>query len=257
MPSKCPNGHDRSWKCHKPPPTTCVKCENKAKADAEKQRKAFARQQQMDADQQEHARRIAEIDEQVAAERQKLRDIQLAQERARAIREKEKDLENSISLAARAVRSPLSSQQDTTSITAPLPALPQNATEPNAHPASGPSEPESFFEEAAQVSSQPLPKSSSQEEWEHLKNVEGASNDAIDCIMELIGLEEVKSQVLSIKSKIDVTKRQNTSLKDERFNIVLLGNPGTGIFTLLSPINNGSLTTVIFIRENHNCSTLR
>jgi replication-associated recombination protein RarA len=46
--------------------------------------------------------------------------------------------------------------------------------------------------------------------------------------MDMTGLEAVKAQVLKIKAKIDVTKRQNTSLKDERFNVVLLGNPGTG-----------------------------
>jgi hypothetical protein len=61
-----------------------------------------------------------------------------------------------------------------------------------------------------------------------MKDIEGASNDSIDCIMEMIGLEEVKAQVLRIQSKIDVTRRQNASFKDERFNIVLLGNPGTG-----------------------------
>lgn len=58
--------------------------------------------------------------------------------------------------------------------------------------------------------------------------MEGAHNEAIDAIMEMTGLEAVKEQVLKIKVKIDTTKRQGTSLKDERFNIVLLGNPGTG-----------------------------
>jgi site-specific recombinase XerC len=82
--------------------------------------------------------------------------------------------------------------------------------------------------------SQSIPKSLSQQDWQHMKDIEGASNDAIDAIMNMIGLEEVKAQVLRIKSKIDVTKRQNTSLKDERFNIVLLGNPGTGSVDVFS-----------------------
>ena len=46
--------------------------------------------------------------------------------------------------------------------------------------------------------------------------------------MDMVGLEGVKSQVLGIKAKIDVSLRQGTDVKDERFNVSLLGNPGTG-----------------------------
>ena len=46
--------------------------------------------------------------------------------------------------------------------------------------------------------------------------------------MEMIGLEDVKSQVLKIKAKVDTSIRQHTDLKKERFGLVLLGNPGTG-----------------------------
>jgi hypothetical protein len=47
--------------------------------------------------------------------------------------------------------------------------------------------------------------------------------------MDMIGLEEVKSQVLRIKAKIDTAIRQNTDFKEERFGVTLLGNPGTGM----------------------------
>ncbi|KAK0188464.1 P-loop containing nucleoside triphosphate hydrolase protein [Armillaria mellea] len=58
------------------------------------------------------------------------------------------------------------------------------------------------------------------------------SNQAIDAIMEMVGLEAVKKQILRIKAKIDVSKRQNIDISKERFNIVLLGNPGTGKTTV-------------------------
>ena len=77
----------------------------------------------------------------------------------------------------------------------------------------------------------PFPKlteSPSRKEWLRHCNMEGASNPSIDAIMDMTGLEEVKKKVLNIKIKIDVSKRQNASLKQERFNAVLLGNPGTG-----------------------------
>ena len=71
--------------------------------------------------------------------------------------------------------------------------------------------------------------------------------------MEMIGLEQVKSQVLRIKAKVDTSIRQNTDLKKERFGLVLLGNPGTGL----------SLILCIFLyilsnnhRKNHGSETL-
>jgi len=59
--------------------------------------------------------------------------------------------------------------------------------------------------------------------------VEGASNDAIDAIMEMTGLERVKSQVLDIKAAVDAAKRQGMSLSNNRYNLSCLGNPGTGM----------------------------
>ena len=85
-------------------------------------------------------------------------------------------------------------------------------------------------------SRQPFPhkKSAAEQEWERRKCKEGASNDAIDELMELVGLEDVKEQVLAIQAKVETCKFQGTDLKKERFNIVFQGNPGTGeIFSYL------------------------
>jgi len=65
----------------------------------------------------------------------------------------------------------------------------------------------------------------------HQKQVKGEQNDAIDGIMELTGLEDVKAQVLRIKAHIDLMKRQGVPTNKERLNLVLLGNPGTGKFS--------------------------
>ncbi|KAI0339375.1 ATPases of the AAA+ class [Trametopsis cervina] len=70
--------------------------------------------------------------------------------------------------------------------------------------------------------------SPSEAEWQRQKDEDGTSNDGVDAIMAMIGLEGVKAQVLRIKAKIDISKRQGTSLQKERFNIALLGNSGTG-----------------------------
>ncbi len=72
--------------------------------------------------------------------------------------------------------------------------------------------------------------SPSQTEWQRQKDQENAHNPAIDKIMEMIGLEDVKAQVLKIKAKVETSIRQGTDLKKERLGLVLLGNPGTGTF---------------------------
>ena len=100
----------------------------------------------------------------------------------------------------------------------------------------------------------PLPLSPSALEWQRQKDVEGEDNPSIDAIMEMTGLEDVKAQVLRIKGKIDVSKRQGTSVKDERFNIVLQGNPGTGVFCCVT--GYGSKFTPIIPRKNYRCSSL-
>ena len=68
---------------------------------------------------------------------------------------------------------------------------------------------------------------------------ENAHNSAIDKIIEIIGLEDVKAQVLSIKAKVKMSIWQGTNLRKECLGLVLLGNPGTGIFVIQS-FNNRS-----------------
>jgi hypothetical protein len=70
--------------------------------------------------------------------------------------------------------------------------------------------------------------SSAKKEWEHSKKHEGAQNRALDALMDMIGLEDVKTVFLSIKAKVDMSIRQNLGIKEERFGAALLGNPGTG-----------------------------
>jgi len=80
--------------------------------------------------------------------------------------------------------------------------------------------------------------------------VDNASNGAIDSLREMTGLEEVKAQVLKIKARADTALRQNTNMKDERYGIVLLANPGTGktrcttALTGLLTVNTSGKTTV-------------
>lgn len=70
-------------------------------------------------------------------------------------------------------------------------------------------------------------KSAAADEWNRQKQ-NGIKNEAIDDLMKLVGLEEVKQMFLDIKAKVDICREQGVSPANERCNIVFQGNPGTG-----------------------------
>ena len=248
MDRNCAKGHRQTWKCHENIPIICIKCENAAKLAEEKRREAAASQQRRDAEDLVHAKNLAEINAKIALEEQALRDTQLGEERARAIQQRKADLEAITSRASRTVPAPqIADKALSVNLSAPAPTI-QRVSQPSAMstlstlaandmPEANPEVPEL----PRAMSSEPVIISLSQEEWQRKKDIEGATNDAIDGIMELTGLEEVKKQVMRINAKIEATTRQGTSLKCESFNIVLLGNPGTGLCSFLSHQGLGGL----------------
>lgn len=71
------------------------------------------------------------------------------------------------------------------------------------------------------------PISPAEQEWNDMKD-QGEANQALDELMELIGLESVKDEFLSTKTSLELKIRQGVSLNKERLSCSLLGNPGTG-----------------------------
>jgi len=65
-------------------------------------------------------------------------------------------------------------------------------------------------------------------EWEGMKQSDGSQSPPMDELMNMIGLEEVKQEFITVKSGVDVAVRQGTSLAKDRFSCSMLGNPGTG-----------------------------
>lgn len=214
---KCPKGHVKSWKCHAKAPYSCHRCERDAKDLLVKQQKAFEVQERREKADREHAKQMAELNEKLDIQRQTLRDAQLAKERTLAIQQKKNEIATATQCT---VRKSDPQQRNPGSSTDPADIAPSRSKSHRERPAN------------------PIPKvaprikrdSEAKNDWQRQNDVEGANNDAIDSIMEMIGLEEVKLQILRIKAKIDVGIRQNTSSKDERFNVIFQGNPGTGTF---------------------------
>ncbi|KAI1179136.1 P-loop containing nucleoside triphosphate hydrolase protein [Nemania sp. FL0916] len=69
-------------------------------------------------------------------------------------------------------------------------------------------------------------------EWERRKKIGNEKNKYLDQLMKYQGLEEVKQFFLDIKSKVDICKEQEITMKTERLNVVFQGNPGTGKTTI-------------------------
>ncbi|KAL8734543.1 MAG: hypothetical protein Q9166_001443 [cf. Caloplaca sp. 2 TL-2023] len=225
---KCNKGHVMVWKCFHGRPKDCPICEKATAAARKKREKDLKLQEKRDRESEAHARRLAEIESKVEAKRQECIDLKLSEDRAQAIRQKERDLESITSMAIR----------DKTSAPAQQNIQPSDGLSSTKEVEKAPSTTVSDDRNhTMNASDQPVTMqtnftSESRDDWQHQKEVEHAANEAIDEIMDLVGLEDVKSQVLRIKAKIDTSKRQQSDLKKERFNAAFLGNPGTGKTTV-------------------------
>ncbi|KAG1720035.1 P-loop containing nucleoside triphosphate hydrolase protein, partial [Suillus occidentalis] len=268
----CPANHKLKWKCHQPKPDPCPVCVKEAERAEEKRKRELElkqkleeeelqRQIQREQEQLEHDLRMAELDAKLKAEMDAIADAQVAQQRANVLKQKVKDIEAARANAEKAAANAqahadaaraASSSKTTNPIPPTPPSNPQsNVPPPNPTPPSPSSKPQPKMKPSntqtpsnskQSKSQQPGPSSTSSmnatptspahQDWLHQKQVNGEKNSAIDSIMELTGLEDVKAQVLRIKAHIDLMKRQGVPLNKERLNLVLLGNPGTGKTTV-------------------------
>ena len=229
---RCAKGHKRSWKCHNPP-RGCPKCDAEArKARAEAQR-ILIEQEKSAREEQNHLEYMARIDTMIATERQRLKDAQLSRDMALAVQQKERDLADARSMTLPPFNPPSDTQD-------PAGTSLRNEPDPQS-----PVIPSTFSNDPGMQppnsANLPLPKwtkqrhSPAKEDWKRQKKIENAQNNAIDSLMNMIGLEEVKLQILQIKAKIEVSIRQNADVSSDRLNVSFLGNPGTGKAPRLAP----------------------
>lgn len=218
---KCSNGHVQVWQCRMGRPPPCRQCEVQRKAKDKKTQDDLDRQQKEERQREDHAAKMAKVDEEIRAAREKAMEERRSIEMSNALRQKEKDLENAKRLAAK--NSWAAKASESTKQRAAIEKKPQMEIE-SVQPATASS---SDF-----ISPFKTAPSPSEVEWGRQKRVDNASNEAIDSLMKMTGLEDVKAQFLRIKARIDLALRQNTDMKGERFGMVLLGNPGTGKTTV-------------------------
>ena len=239
----CPDGHIQQWKCHKGPPPTCPTCDRAKKLTEKKRQEHFELQEKRDIEQRAYERQMAELQADLARRRETIRYAREAEERKRTLEQMQMDLDAAteqvraiISPPAQAM-SPLDASRSTISpSTSSLPATPLVGA-PIPKPQSSYTSTVSISLSTSTPTSRAKP-SAAKEEWERQKRLESAINPPIDAIMAMTGLEDVKRQVLRIKTKVETSTRQGTDLKGERFNIAMLGNPGTGMVSNITLLYN-------------------
>ncbi|KAF5345153.1 hypothetical protein D9758_009721 [Tetrapyrgos nigripes] len=252
IPLQCSKGHNRTRRCNETDTGVCKKCEKIRKDEEERRQREFDKQKKRDEEEAEHLCQMKQLESERIEQEQMLRDQQLRQERKNALTQKKQDLQDVKDFVKQSLKPPVPVQPTPNVVPAvmnvvPTPSIPpptrsddaENIASPPSQASSSPTEdmkkPASATRNRRGIpTSNPTAADPSPMEqlWEHKKSVEGAMNKAIDGIMEMIGLEGVKKKVLEIYDQIEVAKQQNVSVKDQRLNIVLLGNPGTGKTTV-------------------------
>lgn len=223
----CSVGHKLSWKCCNQRPAVCRACQDKMKRDEERQRKEHQRLVAEALSRQQHDVRMADLDAQIEAERQRIKDLSLQDDRDLAHKQKLVDLQKAKEAAKNANEAAKNAKVAQKSPQ----SQPANVDTPNKATRSKP--PNSVS--ATKDCSTPAPRvedSPAAQDWNRMKTLEGLSNDAIDELMQMTGLEAVKARFLQILQKIQTAQRQGTDIKQERLGTVLLGNPGTGKTTV-------------------------
>ncbi|KAK0761113.1 hypothetical protein N5P37_006059 [Trichoderma harzianum] len=70
-------------------------------------------------------------------------------------------------------------------------------------------------------------ESFAKEDWMRQKEKLGEKNEALDKVMEMVGLESSKMAFLEVKAMIDASRSRQGKLRRQDLNLVLVGNPGT------------------------------
>ena len=220
--SVCSRSHRLSRPCFKKD-FTCRVCEAEDHRQEMKRQRDHKLEIEREIKQKEYARQLTELQDEIAHERRMLRLRSEQDEREKVLRQHQQDLEN--------LRDTVKRTNDA-SIKGPSPTIAVDlaSTIAATHDATMSCAPNTDQTPAKDQNKAGLDNwnSSAGREWEHQKDFEGAHNEALDSLMAMVGLEDVKDKFLSIKSRIDTGIRQNIDMKEERFGAALLGNPGTG-----------------------------
>ena len=225
---RCPKQHRLTWRCSKLRPASCSVCDTEARALAKRQEADAQLDHLRQQKQADYASRLAETQDKIDRSRREVQEQNEDEERDAVLRQRQKDLDNTLRHTERSKKE-MHAKQATAN-----PQIPGNFEQGANTQGTGRADvrnnsttsPLEAGNDAPEVSSAAL------DDWEYQKNFEGATNEHLDELMAMIGLENVKEAFLEIKAKVDLTVRQGISLAKERLGASFLGNPGTGKTTV-------------------------
>jgi flagellar biosynthesis GTPase FlhF len=224
---RCPKQHKLTWRCSKLRPASCSVCDAEARTLAKRQEADAQLDLMRQHKQAVYARQLAEIQDKIDRSRREVQDQNEDEERDVTLRQRQKDLDNVLRHSER------SKKQQKAKQTAANPQMPGSLEDGVTTQGTGGADVNEDSATSLVETENHLELSSAAlDDWEHQKKFEGATNEYLDELMAIIGLENVKEAFLEIKAKVDLTVRQDSSLAKERFGISLLGNPGTGKTTV-------------------------
>lgn len=236
---RCPQNHKLHWHCWKGRPTFCSKCEALVKEQEAKLKRDFDLEEQRKAKEAEFKKQLEKIDGEIRTRQQEIQDRGVERDRAIFLLQRAEDLAGITStLEQTTLYSAFPTSYPAQSNPSANAAVEERDPPTAGHSNQGPSPSTTNLskykkDKKDQAPAQkPRAPSAAVQTWEHQKTTEGASNAAIESIMQMIGLDDVQQRFLNIKSNVETIVRQGTDLKAERFGAVLLGNPGTGKTTV-------------------------
>ncbi|KAI1825953.1 P-loop containing nucleoside triphosphate hydrolase protein [Xylaria intraflava] len=245
----CPNGHELVWRCSDRRPPPCQICRLEQEEKQRKARRDKDLELEREAKQRAYAKKLAAIKDAIAKQRQAAKDRAEEQMRAQTLHQFEAELARVTKEAKTGpARSALPPPREADNgVLSPRQEPPDTNQADQLNPSPGqlqtaqpePQEPEPGSEDTSDT---PHPgeeedtpirqQSPAENDWQQQKTLEFASNEALDSLMGMIGLESVKKEFLTIKARVDTAIRQGVDLKGERLGTSLLGNPGTGKTTV-------------------------
>ncbi|KAK1622780.1 ATPase [Colletotrichum phormii] len=202
----CDRGHEYSVDCNNQD-QKCAVCFREDEDTRRRLKRDLQMEMKRNLAQNKYAQDLQKVDDDLDRERRLIKNEQEDQKRSKTLKEHMEELK---ALQQTRVRAE---------------AMKANREPPKSVPGA--------FPDGRKPTASPVLKAgSAEEEWQNLKTKFEASSNAMDQLMKMIGLESIKENFLSIKSKVDTAVRQGISLSTERFGCSLLGNPGTGKTTV-------------------------
>ncbi|KAK8151607.1 P-loop containing nucleoside triphosphate hydrolase protein [Phyllosticta citribraziliensis] len=220
MSDTCPQKHRMTWRCQNGRPTACKQCDFEAK---EMERKV-ERDLELDIRRQEQQRlyslQLVELQNELDYQRRLRREQAEEAEHQKVLQQHKEDLEDLKRVGTRTVPNGQNSHLNgsATQIASPPPAAassPGNGTlseqtssgqTPGSYPAATPAD-----ETGSESPNRDDKRRGTKDEWKYQKQYERASNPALDQLMDMIGLENLKEEFLAIKTKIDTAGQASQS----------------------------------------------